>query len=150
MEKKDTKEKQLEFGLKNPPQNIYYKYKDQYELWLSRLEVYKFMNDTLTWFILIISISLISTQIYSIQNIESMPSKIPIFGYFLTLSLRLADSIWIYIYPGISTIVVLIGFIFANKYYHRERELSKALLISVLLSTLSLSVILLKLVYTFK
>lgn len=148
-ETKERKEKQLDFGLKNPPQNIYYKYKDQYELWLSKVEIYKFINDTLVWFVLVMSISLIATQIYTIQDIDILPTKIPVFNYFFTLALRLADSSWIYMYPAMSTITLIIGLIFANRYYHRERELSKTLLVTVLLTTLSLSVILLKLVYTF-
>lgn len=146
---KEKKEKQLDFGLKNPPQNIYYKYKDQYELWLSRLETYRFMKDILMWFVLVMSVSLITTQVYTIQSIDILPSKIPVFNYFFTLTLRLADSLWIYIYPVISTTVLIIGLLFANRYYHRERELSKTLLVTIILTVLSLSIILLKLVYTF-
>lgn len=146
---KEKKEKQLDFGLKNPPQNIYYKYKDQYELWLSRLETYKFMKDTLMWFVFIMSASLITTQIYTIQTLNTLPTRIPIFNYFSTLSFRLAHSVWIYIFPVISIVVLLAGLIFANRYYHRERELAKTLLVTILLTSLSLSIILLKLVYTF-
>ncbi len=146
---KEKKEKQLDFGLKNPPQNIYYKYKDQYELWLSKLETYKFMKDILMWFILVISIALIITQVYTIQSITVLPSTIPVFNYFFTLTLRLADSNWIYVYPALSSIVLIIGLFFTNKYYHTERELSRILLVSILLVTLSLSFILLKIVYTF-
>ncbi|PKN02482.1 hypothetical protein CVU76_00365 [Candidatus Dojkabacteria bacterium HGW-Dojkabacteria-1] len=146
---KEKKEKQLDFGLKNPPQNIYYKYKDQYELWLSGLETHRFMKDLLMWFVLVMSISLISTQIYSILNLEILPSRIPVLGYFFSLSLRLVDSFWIYFLPSLSILILISGFLFANKYYHRERELSKLLLVAVLLSTMSLSVIFFKLVYSF-
>ena len=146
---KEKKEKQLNFGLKNPPQNIYYKYKDQYELWLSRLETYKFMKDILMWFVLIMSASLITTQVYILQTLDKLPSKIPVFNYFSTPSLRLAGSIWVYTFPAISIVVLLAGLIFANRYYHRERELAKTIIVSILLATVSLSVILLKLVYTF-
>ena len=147
--KKEEKEKQLDFGLKNPPQNIYYKYKDQYELWLSKLETRKFTQDILTWFVLIISSSLIFTQIYSIESLESLPTRIPVFNYFFTLSMRLVNSNWIYIYPGIGILLLLTGTYYANRYYHREKELSKVLLIAVLLANLSLSVIFMKLLYTF-
>lgn len=146
---KEKKEKQLDFGLKNPPQNIYYKYKDQYELWLSKLETYKFMKDLLMWFVVVISLSLIVTQIYTIQSIDVLPTKIPVFNYFFTLTFRLANTYWIYIYPALSSIVLITGLLFTNKYYHTERELSRTLLVSILLVTLSLSIILLKIVYTF-
>lgn len=147
--KKEKKEKQLDFGLKNPPQNIYYKYKDQYELWLSKLETRKFTQDILTWFVLIISTSLIFTQIYSIETVESLPTRIPVFNYFFTLSMRLVDSNWIYVYPAIGVLLLLVGTYYANRYYHREKELSKVLLITILLANLSLSVIFMKLLYTF-
>jgi len=149
MKKKEKKEKQLDFGLKNPPQNIYYKYKDQYELWLSKLETHRFIKDLLVWFVLIMSISLITTQIYTILNLEILPTRIPVLNYFFTLSLRLVDSNWIYLYPSLSILSLILGFLFANKYYHRERELSKTLLVVILLTTLSLSVIFFKLVYSF-
>ncbi|MFA5622636.1 MAG: hypothetical protein WC981_00130 [Candidatus Dojkabacteria bacterium] len=147
--KKEKKEKQLDFGLKNPPQNIYYKYKDQYELWLSKLETRKFTQDILTWFVLIISSSLIFTQIYSIQTLENIPSKIPVFNYFFTLSMRLVSSNWIYTHTVIGVLLLVVGTYYANKYYHREKELSKVLLIAVLLANISLSVIFMKLLYTF-
>ena len=146
---KDKKEKQLDFGLKNPPQNIYYKYKDQYELWLSKLETHRFMKDLLMWFVLIMSVSLIATQVYTILNLEILPSKIPVLNYFFILNLRLVNSIWIYLFPSLSILVLILGFLFANKYYHRERELSKTLLVVILLTTLSLSVLFFKLVYSF-
>ncbi len=142
------KEVQLDFGLKNPTKNIYYKYKDQYELWLSQLETYRFMKDLLMWFVVIMNISLITTQIYTIQTLDRLPSRIPIFNYFSTLSYKLAPSSWIYIYPIMSMSILLIGIVFANRYYHKERELSKALLVSTLLAIFSLCMILLKLVYT--
>jgi len=147
--KEEKKEKQLDFGLKNPPQNIYYKYKDQYELWLARLETHKFMKDILVWFVLICSSSLIFTQVYTIQTLERLPSKIPVFSYYFTLTMRLADSYWIYTYPAISLTVLLIGMYLANKYFHKERDLAKTLLITILLANISLSVIFMKLVYTF-
>ncbi len=147
--KKEKKEKQLDFGLKNPPQNIYYKYKDQYELWLSKLETRKFTQDILTWFVLITTSSLIFTQIYSIQTLENLPTRIPVFNYFFTLSMRLVNSNWIYIYTAMGILLLLIGTYFANKYYHREKELSKVLLIAVLLANISLSFIFMKLLYTF-
>lgn len=83
--KKEKKEKQLEFGLKGTPKNIYYKYKKQYELWLAGLETKKFIKDPLTWLTIILSISLVGTQIYMIESKDKIPQKVPIFNSFLIL-----------------------------------------------------------------
>jgi hypothetical protein len=147
--KKEKKEKQLDFNLKNPPQNIYYKYKDQYEMWLAGMETRRFVKDVLTWFVIILSISLISTEIYMIFNLESLPSQIPVFNYFFTLSRRLVSNQWIYLYPAIGTILLILGIIIAKKYYHNERELARTLLIATFLANVTLCLIFLKLVYTF-
>ena len=96
--KKEEKQKQLNFGLKNSPQNIYFKYKDQYEVWLAGLETKKFMKDILTWFTIILSITFIFTEIYLIETHEQLPSRIPIFNYFINSSKRLTVNELIYLY----------------------------------------------------
>lgn len=150
MKKKDSKKDvQLDFGLKNPPQNIYYKYKDQYELWLSKLETRRFLKDILMWFVLVLSITLVTTQIYTIQTTENIPTIVPIFNYYFTLAKRLSASEWIYLYPGAGIVTLIIGLYFSNLYYHKERDLSKLLLISILLTNVSLCVVFFKLVFTF-
>ena len=143
------KEVQLDFGLKNPPQNIYFKYKDQYELWLSKLETRRFLKDVLMWFVLILSISLITTQVYTIQTTNNIPTIVPIFNYYFTLAKRLSASEWIYLYPSIGIFTLIFGLYFSNRYYHKERDLSKLLLISILLTNVSLCVVFFKLVFTF-
>jgi len=147
--KKGEQEKQLDFGLKNPPQNIYFKYKDQYELWLSKLETHRFMRDVLTWFVLIMTSFLIFTQVYTIQELGHLPTKIPIFNYYFTLSMRLVDSNWIYMYPITGIFLLSLGMFCANKFYHKEKELSKTLLVVVFLANVSLTIIFMNLVNTF-
>jgi hypothetical protein len=147
--KKEKKEKQLDFRLKNPPQNIYYKYKDQYELWLAGMETRKFIKDVLTWFVIIISVSLIVTEIYMIANLSSLPTQIPVFNYFFTLSRRLVSQEWIYLYPFLGTVLLLIGTFTAKHYYNKEKELSRTLLLATLFANITLCMIFLKLVYTF-
>ena len=149
MKKKKEKEKQLDFGLKNTPKNIYYKYKDQYELWLAGLETKKFIKDPFTWFTLVISFSLITTQMLTIEGEENIPSKIPILNYYINPSLRLVHNEYVYLFPLLAISLVVISIYFSSKNYHRERSLSKLILLAMLLSNLSLCLILLKLFLIF-
>lgn len=143
------KEKQLNLGLKNTPANIYYKYKDRYDVWSAGLETRKFLKDIFTWFVVILSITFIATEVYLIVNKGSIPSEIPIFNYFVAPAERLVSDMWIYVYPLIGSTVLLIGILIANMFYHKERELSKILLLTVLLTNFSLCIIFLKLLHTF-
>lgn len=151
MNKKETKEKekQLDLGLKNAPQNIFYKYKDRYDIWIAGLETKKFIKDPLTWFVLILSLTLIFTQIYNITEIERIPTEIPIFNYFLNYSKRLTSKEWIYTYPAMGTFVLLVGLFISNTYYHKEKLLSRTLLLIILLTNISLCIVFMKLLFTF-
>jgi hypothetical protein len=148
--KKDEKqkEKQLNFGLKNNPTNIYYKYKDQYELWLAGLETKRFLKDPLLWFCLLISLSFLFTQGYTLLKTE-MPSKIPILNYYVNHKERLLSTNSMYLFPLLGIIILILGTILSKTYYHKERELSKILMIVILLTNLSLCLIFLRLFLTF-
>lgn len=146
---KKKKEKQLNLGLRNTPKNTYYKYKDKYDIWLAGLETKKFIKDIFTWFVLILSISFIGTEVYMIQTIGSIPTEIPIFNYFIAPERKLATDFWIYVYPVIGSVITVAGLLFGNFFYHKERDLSKALLLTILLANFSLCLIFLKLVYSF-
>ncbi len=146
---KKKKEKQLEFGLKNTPKNVYYKYKEQYEIWLAGLETKKYIKDPLTWFTIILSTTLIATQIYLIEREVRIPSKLPIFSYFLNPSKRLIPDEYIYFIPIFCAILLVITIILTNRYYHRERELSSVLSIVTLLANISICVVFIKLFLIF-
>jgi len=148
MEKK-KKEKQLEFGLKNTPKNVYFKYKEQYEIWLAGLETKKYVKDPLTWFTIIMSSTLIGTQIYLIEKEIQIPSKVPILRYFLNPSKRLIPNEYIYSIPISCFVLLTITIILTNRYYHRERELSKILSIVTLLANISICVVFIKLFLIF-
>jgi hypothetical protein len=148
MEKK-KKEKQLDFGLKNTPKNVYYKYKEQYEIWLAGLETKKYIKDPLTWFTIILSSTLIGTQIYLIEKEGKLPSRIPIFNYFLNPNKRLISDEYIYLIPLFCAILLIITIILTNKYYHRERELSMTLSIVTLLANISICLLFIKLFLIF-
>jgi hypothetical protein len=146
---KKKKEKQLELTLPDTPKNIYYKYKNQYELWLAGIETKKFVKDPLTWFVIITSLALIATQVYTIQSKTRIPSKVPVFNYFLNPSKRLVANQYIYFFPVLSFLILLCTIALANSYYHKERELIKVLEIVCLLSNISICFIFMKLVLIF-
>lgn len=148
MEKK-KKEKQLEFGLKNTPKNVYYKYKEQYEIWLAGLETKKYIKDPLTWFTIILSATLIGTQLYLIEKEVRIPTKLPIFSYFLNPSKRLVSEEYIYLLPIFCAVLLIISIVLTNRYYHRERELSRILSIVTLLANISVCVVFIKLFLIF-
>lgn len=147
--KKKKKEKQLQFGLKNTPQNVYYKYKKQYELWLAGLETKKYIKDPLTWLSIILSLSLIATQIYLIETKGKIPNKVAVLGYFLNPSERLMSSEYIYLFPLICIVILILTIALSNKYYHKERDLSKVIIVVTLLANLSICLIFLKLLIIF-
>jgi len=147
--KKEKKEKQLEFGLKGTPKNIYYKYKKQYELWLAGLETKKFIKDPLTWLTIILSISLVGTQIYMIESKDKIPQKVPIFNYFLNPTKKLVHDEYLYLLPLLSILILLVTIILSNRYYHKERDLSKIIIIVALLVNTSLCLTFIKLFLSF-
>lgn len=147
--KKESKEQQLQFGLKDTPKNIYFKYKDQYEVWLAGLETRKYVKDPLTWFTLVMSITFLITEISILESSTRIPSKIPLFNYYIAPIERLVVKDLAYLYPFLSLLIIVISVYLSNLYYHKERELSKTLLIVMLISSLSLCLIFLNLFYSF-
>lgn len=149
--KKEKKEKdsQLDLGLKNSPKNTYYKYKGKYSIWLAGLDTRKYLKDVLVWFVLIFSITFIGSQVYTIVNLENTPSSIPIFNYYIEFAPRLVNSQWIYMIPALGLLSLIVGVIFSSYYYHKERALSKTLLLATILTNLSICVIFFKLISTF-
>lgn len=146
---KTEKERQLELSLPNTPKNIYYKYKNQYELWLAGIETKKFVKDPLTWFIILTSLSLIAVQVYTIQQETNIPTKIPFFNYFLNPSKRLIANQYIYLSPILCLLILLCTIVLSNSYYHKERDLIKILEIVCLLANISICFIFMKLVLIF-
>lgn len=146
---KKTKEPQLDLGLKDSPKNKYYKYKGKYSIWLAGLDTKKYLKDPLIWFFIIFSSVFIGAQVYSILNFQNIPSKIPLFNYYIEFIPRLVNSQWIYVLPSIGLLCLVLGIIFSSYYYHKERALSKTLLLTTVLANLSLCVIFFKLISTF-
>jgi len=145
--KKEPKKKQLNLGLKQSPFNILTKHKEKFELFRAKWDTKRYTKSTWVWFSIVISISLITTQIVVIQEkIKSLPKQIPLFQFYIDNTQRLASSTLIYLIPTISVIILLLGIIFSNKYYNKERVLSNFLLLTTLLATLIMSVSLIRLI----
>ena len=145
--KKPKKEKQLNLGLKQSPKNIFYKFKLNLSEFLIRFEIKEFLRNPFTWLVTILSLSFIITQGYILyENISSYPIKLPIWQNQVSLSKRLVNKEFLYIFPSLSIFVLIIGIFLSNIYYHKEKFLSKILLFSILLSIISITFAFLKLI----
>jgi hypothetical protein len=148
--KKDSQpkeEKQLDLGIKEPFKNRFYKLKGKTDKAVQRLEVRRYLQDPLTWGVIIISLFLIATQGYLIYtNWDKFPTLIPIFKYQLLNAQKLADSEYVLIYPALSLMALIFTIIVTGKFYSREKYLVKFLLVSTFLSSFSLTVILIDLI----
>ena len=143
---KKPKEKQLDLGLKQSPFNTITKHKERFNLFRARWDTRRYTKSTWVWFVIVISISLITTQIVTIQeNIELLPTQIPLYQFFIDNTLRLTSSKYIYFIPGISGFLFVVSILFSNKYYNKERSLSNLLLLTSLLSILIMTISLIRL-----
>ena len=147
---KEEKPKQLDLGIKEPFKNKFLKISNSLQLALLKFEVRKFLKDPLVWATFVISLVLIGQQIYLIfMNLGSLPTYLPIFRHFISIPQKLTIKDYIIIFPTISTIALLLSFLFTSRYYNSEKSLTKILLFSSLLCTISQSLILIDLINTF-
>lgn len=145
--KKPKKEKQLNLGLKQSPKNWLYKIKYKVSDTLIRFEIKEFLRNPFTWMVIILSICFTATQIYILVNhLSSYPNELPLWQNQTSLGKRLESREYLYILPIISSSILVLGSLLSNIFYHKEKFLSKMLLLSVLLSVSSLTIAFLKLV----
>lgn len=143
---KESKEKQLDLGLKHHPFNIFSKYRERFELTRARWDTRKYTKSTWVWFSITLSIALITTQIITIQEQFSLlPQEIPIFQFYIDNIQRLAPFQMIYSIPATSAMIFVFGVIFSHKYYGSEKNLSNVLLLTMFLSISIISISLIKL-----
>jgi hypothetical protein len=148
MPKKETEEnKQLNLKIKQSPLNSIAKYKERFELFRAKWDMKRYTKSTWVWFTIVISISLIITQIYTIQEqIELLPNKLPLFQIYVDSNKTLAATNFIYTIPALSVLILILGIIFSNKYYNKERNLSNTLLWSMLLANFIMTIALIRLI----
>jgi hypothetical protein len=151
-EKKQEKEesKQLDLGIKEPFKNRFFKIKRAIDFTILKFEVRKFLKDPVVWAILVVSTVLIAQQIYLISiNLARLPTYVPVFRYFLSISQKLTGKDYVVLFPTISIISLLLSFVFTSRYYNSEKALTKILLFSSLLCTISQTLILIDLINLF-
>jgi membrane glycosyltransferase len=148
MPKKSKDEnKQLNLKLKESPFNFLVKFKESIELSRAKWNIKRYTKSTWVWFTIVISISLIVTQLYTIQEeFSNLPKKFPLFQIYVDSNKTLTETVYIYLIPAISVFIIVIGIIFSNKYYNKERELANTLLLSMFLSVLVITIALIRLI----
>ena len=148
--KKTTKQeetKQLDLEIKEPFKNKFYKAKRKFDFALLKLEVIKFLKDPLVWATLIISVIMILFQIQMIlRYLNSTPTYLPIFKFYTALKKELIESKYLYLFPILSGLILLLSMLFISRNYNREKNLTKLLLVAALLATLLLSITLVQLI----
>lgn len=150
--KKEPQEesKQLDLGIKEPFKNRFFKIKRSVDFAVLRFEVRKFLKDPLVWATLVIGLVLIGQQVSLIlENLSNLPVYVPIFRYFLSAEEKLTQKDYIFIFPLISIITLLLSMLFTSRYYNNEKKLTRLLLFSSLLSSISQSLILIDLINLF-
>ena len=144
---KPVKEKQLDLGLKQSPLNNIVKHKENLERFKAKWDIRKYTKSSWVWFTIVISISLITTQIYTvIEHINLLPKKFPLYQFYVDNTERLVSSEMVYLVPAVSLILLIIGIIFSNKFYNKERNLSNTLLMVMLCSIIIITVSLIRLI----
>jgi len=150
VQKKKEKNTQLGLKIKEPLKNKYFKIKGKTDSLLTQLEVRKFLKDIFFWFVLVISLLMTAYQIYLIVlNINNLPSLLPILRYNIASSAKLTSKTYLVMYPIISLISVGIATFLVTKVYNREKFLTKLLLLTALLCSISMTVSLIQLINTF-
>ena len=147
---KPKREKQLDLGLKQSPLNNIVKHKENFELLRARWDIRKYTKSSWVWFCIVISISLIVTQGFSIvENITLLPMKFPLYQFYVDNTQKLTSSEYIYMAPAISIILLIVGIFFSNKFYNKERNLSNTLLLLMLTSIATITVALIRLIHLY-
>ena len=148
--KPEEKNKQLDLKIKEPLKNKFFKIKDKTDKYIRQIEVRKFLKDPFFWFVVIISLIMIAYQIYLIvQNLNTLPSLLPILRYNIQAPGKLIQRDYIVIYPILSSIPLITSIILTTRTYNQEKTLTKLLLLTPLLTSISLSVILIQLINSF-
>lgn len=139
-------EKQLDLGIKDPFKNKIYKIKGKTDAMVLQFEVKKFLKDSFFWFVIVSNTVLLVQQgLWLYNNIDRFPSLTPILNYNLSAENRVTDKHFLYIFPIISLLSIIIGTIVTMKYYNKEKMLTKFILLCTLLASVSGSIVLIQL-----
>lgn len=143
---KPKEEKQLDLGMKDPFKNKILKIKGKTDVMLLQFEVKKFFKDSFFWFVIVSNTVLLLQQGFWLHNnIEKFPSLTPVLNYNLSSNDRITNKNFLYIFPIITLLSLIIGIIVTVKYYNKEKMLIKFILLCTLLATISASITLIHL-----
>jgi hypothetical protein len=143
----EKKEEQLNLKLKESPLNSITKYKERFELFRAKWDIRKYTKSSWVWFCIILSFSLIATQLFTIlEDYSLLPQKIPIFQIYVNAEDTLAPSSFIYLPPILSFLTVIAGIVVSNRYYNKERDLSNTLLWVMFLANLIITIALIRII----
>jgi hypothetical protein len=145
--KRKQKDLQLSLNLKHSLFNGLAKYKERFEMFRAQWDIKKYTKSTWVWFTIVLSLSFLITQIYTIQEkISILPNQIPIFQIYIDSNKTLASTNYIYFIPALSLLITVVGIIFSNKYYNQEKQLSNTLLWVMFLANLVITISLIRLI----
>ena len=149
MPKEDKKkgDDQLKLNLKQSFFSGIAKYKNRFEIFRAKWDIKRYTKSNWVWFTIIVSISLLITQIYTIlEKFSLLPTKLPILQIYIDANRTLIGRDLIYLIPGISLLLIVIDVIFSNKYYNKERNLANTLLLSMMLGVMIATIALIRLI----
>jgi hypothetical protein len=145
--KRKQKDLQLSLNLKHSLFNGLAKYKERFEMFRAQWDIKKYTKSAWVWFTIVLSLSFLITQIYTIQEkISILPKQIPIFQIYIDSNKTLAPTNYIYFIPALSLLITVVGIIFSNKYYNQEKQLSNTLLWVMFLANLVITISLIRLI----
>lgn len=128
---------QLDLGIKEPFINQYYNRFQKFQLWLSRFETRKFVREFHTWFLSSLSLGMLLVQYRLLSPLyDEIPSRIPIFQYFLDVESRIVQKEYLYSIPVITFLIILSGFLTAYNTYSKNKDIGNLTLFTVLVSTI--------------
>jgi len=143
----EKKEEQLNLRLKESPLNGLAKYKERFELFRAKWDIRKYTKSSWVWFSIVLSFSLIATQLFTIlEEYSLLPKKTPIFQIYVNSEDTLATSSLIYLAPILSFLIVIAGIVVSNRYYNKERDLSNTLLWAMFLANLVITIALIRII----
>lgn len=146
----EEKTKQLDLDIKEPFTNKFFNIKRKIDFFILKFEVKKFLKDPLLWATITISLVMILTQLLLLrENYDSLPTYLPIFKTYITLTSKLVVKEYLLVYPIISITTLLLGSMAVSNYYNREKSLTKIVLFSVLGISLSQTIILIDIIKSF-
>lgn len=136
--------KQLDLGIKEPFKNKICKIKGKTEIMLLQIEVKKFLMDSFFWLVTVITTIMLGQQLLLLsQSYKKLPSFMPVLNYNLEADTRLTSKEFIFIFPVMTLICLIMSIVTTAKYYNREKMLSKFILLGTLLVGISSSILLL-------